>query len=202
MFDNVFRSIKEQLFAPLALKVGRGVHPSLISIVAFGVGLLSAVLVWQQQYLWGLLLWLLNRLLDGLDGTFARANGQQSDLGAYLDIVFDFTIYALIPIGLVLGRPTPAGYACLACLLGSFYLNAASWMYLSAILKKRKQGAKTRGELTAVTMPIGLINGTETVIFYALFMLLPQYLGFLFAAMSILVVITVGQHLVWAIRHL
>ncbi|MEC8095437.1 MAG: CDP-alcohol phosphatidyltransferase family protein, partial [Pseudomonadota bacterium] len=40
----------------------------------------------------------LNRLADGLDGAVAR-NQTPSDLGAYLDIVSDFMLWSLLPIG-------------------------------------------------------------------------------------------------------
>ena len=90
----------------------------------------------------------------------------------------------------------------LALLLSSFYVNAASWMYLSAVLEKRSVGAAARGETTSVTMPSGLIEGTETILFYALFLLFPGSLPLLFGAMSLLVWLTVGQRLIWALRHL
>jgi hypothetical protein len=58
-------------------------------------------------------------------------------------------------------------------LLGSFFVNAASWMYLSAVLERRGAGAAARGERTTVTMPPGLIAGAETVVLYTLFLVFP-----------------------------
>jgi hypothetical protein len=51
-------------------------------------------------------------------------------------------------------------------------------------------------------MPAGLIGGTETIIFYSLFLLWPLYLVPLYLLMAGLVLVTVGQRLVWASRHL
>ena len=59
-------------------------------------------------------------------------------------------------------------------LVASFYVNAASWMYLAALLEQRNDGAAARGETTAVTMPPGLIGGAETVAFYAAFLALAR----------------------------
>ncbi len=112
----------------------------------------------------------------------------------------------LEPLARHLGRGVPPNavtvLAACAALLGSFFVNAASWMYLSAVLERRGAGARARGELTTVTMPPGLIAGAETVVLYTLFLLVPSRLAELFALMAALVYATVVQRLVWAWRHL
>lgn len=60
-------------------------------------------------------MFLLTRLLDGIDGAYARATNQCTEFGGYLDIVVDFTvrirkiillqIYGLIPLGVTMGTP-------------------------------------------------------------------------------------------------
>ncbi len=202
MLDRYLRTSKEQTLSPAALRLLRPVHPTTITVVALGVGIGAGVAAWQQAYLLALALWLLNRLLDGLDGTVARLQQKQSDLGGYLDVVLDTLAYVLLPLGLALAADTAAGYLSLALLLASFYLNSASWLYLAALLEKRKAGAQARGELTTITMPGGLIEGTETIIFFCLFLLFPSAMVVLFLVMAALVLFTVGQRLVWAVRHL
>ena len=179
MLDHYLRGAKDAFLNPLTRLFG-SVHPTIITLASLVVGLAGAYFLTQQQYAWGLIGWGLNRVLDGLDGTVARMVREQRGLGGYLDILVDFVIYALV----------------------SFYINSASWMYLSAILEKRARGAANQGELTSVTMPRGLIGGAETVIFYSLFILLPQHLVTLFGLMGGLVLLTVGQRLVWALNRL
>jgi hypothetical protein len=87
-------------------------------------------------------------------------------------------------------------------MLATFYVNAASWMYLSAILEKRAAGAQAQGEQTSVTMPSGIIGGTETIIFYTIFIVLNQWYVWLFGVMTILVLFTIIQRLIWAAKHL
>lgn len=205
MFDHLLRQLKDRWLAPLARLLGPGLSPTLVTILACLVGLGSAVAAARGRFGLGLALWAGNRLLDGLDGTLARVHAQQSDLGGYLDILLDFVVYAVVPIGLVIGAWTDeAGALPLAglALLASFFVNAASWMYLSALLERRQAGAASRGELTAVTMPAGLVAGTETVILYALFFLLPQRLTALFTLMTVLVCLTILQRVRWAVAHL
>jgi len=90
----------------------------------------------------------------------------------------------------------------LVFLLATFYLNAASYMYLAAILEKHAQGAAARGEKTSVTMPVGWVEGAETVAFYILFFIFPYQLALLFGLMGVAMLITVGQRIIWAVNHL
>ncbi|RMF04870.1 MAG: CDP-alcohol phosphatidyltransferase family protein [Chloroflexi bacterium] len=201
MLDHYLRGTKDYLLNMLARPLYK-IPPNLITVVSLVVGLAAGVMLAGQLYLAGFLLWALNRLLDGLDGAIARETGQQTDFGGYLDILADFVVYAVIPIALVVGQPSISGFLVLAFLLAAFYVNSASWMYLSAILEKRKHGSRATGELTTVTMPEGLIGGAETVLFFSLFIVWPQQLVPLFVLMAVLVLVTAGQRLVWAARHL
>jgi phosphatidylglycerophosphate synthase len=198
----MLRTPKEYLLRPIAHRPFRSVHPTAITLLALGVGLGAAAVAWQQMYMLALLLWLLNRLLDGLDGTVARMTQKQSDLGAYLDILSDTIVYAAIPLALALSVATPAAYLSVALLLGSFHLNTASWIYLAALLEKRKHGATSQREMTSVTMPSGLIEGGETIIFFCLFLLFPQAIVPLFLLMALLTLTTAAQHWRWAATHL
>ena len=205
MFDHLLRALKDRLLAPVARALGPGVSPTVVTLLACVVGLGAAAAAAGGRFGLGLALWAGNRTLDGLDGTLARVHDRQTDFGGYLDILLDFLVYAAVPIGLARGAWEDAQpwlpFAALA-LLASFFVNAASWMYLSALLEGRRAGAEARGELTSVTMPPGLVAGTETVILYSCFFLFPARLAELYALMAALVGVTIGQRLVWARRHL
>ena len=202
MIDKALRVLKESALAPLVRGPLRRVHPTVVTVAAAVLGIAAAVAAWQGAYLLALGPWVANRVLDGLDGTLARITGQQSDLGAYLDIVLDHVVYVAVPLGLALGDGTSAAYLALTLLLASFYINGASWMYLTALLEKRSVGAQARGELTTVTMPAGLVEGAETVVLFTLFLLFPGALVPLFGLMATLVVITAAQRVAWAVRAL
>jgi phosphatidylglycerophosphate synthase len=202
MVDKVLREPKELVLRPLVRGPVRRIHPIAMTAVAAVAGIGAALAAAQGAYGAALLLWALNRVLDGLDGTLARVSGRQSDLGAYLDIVADHLVYAAIVLGLAFAAGTADALGAVAVLLASFYINGATWMYLAALLEKRRAGAAARGELTSITMPGGLIEGAETILFYTLFLLLPGALVPLFWLMAALVFITAGQRLLWARRAL
>ena len=176
MLDDALRPIKERLLAPFALATGRTVSPMAVTLVAFATGLASAWFAARGDLGVGLALWGANRVLDGFDGTLARVQGTQSDFGGYVDLLLDFVVYAVIPVGLALSADRHDTFVAGLWLLASFFVNAASWMYLAALLESRMAGAKARGELTSITMPSGLIAGTETVVLFTAF--------FVFAAAS------------------
>ncbi len=202
MFDHWLRMLKDRLFEPIAPALGRWVHPNLISLLALLVGLAAALLAAQGRQGPAFAAWVVNRTLDGLDGSVARAAGSQSDFGGYLDILLDFVVYAAVPVGVVLGHPSPMAWPAGLFLLASFFVNAASWMYLAAILERRNLGAAATGERTTVTMPPGIVAGAETVVFYSLFLLVPAWAPALFWLMGSLVWLNVVLRLAWAWRRI
>lgn len=201
MFDHLLRGLKDRLLAPLA-RLLRGVSPNLLSVIALVFGLAAAVAAARGEWSLGLALWLANRVTDGLDGTVARLAETQTDFGGYLDILLDFVVYAAVPVGFAFQSADRSVPLWAAALEGAFFVNACSWMYLSAVLEKRASGAAATGELTTVTMPPALVAGFETVVFFSLFFLFPDRLPLLFALMASLVGINIVQRLVWARRVL
>ena len=201
MFDHYLRPMKDRWLTPVARALGPRVSPDAITAAAFAAGLGSAAAV-----LGGM-----KRVALGLGSSTACGRPRRdagarprppSRFGAYLDIVLDFVVYAAIPMAIAWRHGTLAmAFAALA-LVATFYVNAASWMYLAALLEQRNDGAAARGETTAVTMPPGLIGGAETVAFYAAFLLWPEHQRVLFATMAALVLVNVAARLLWARRHL
>lgn len=199
MFDTPLRKIKDRVGTPLARSLSR-VSPTTVSLIGLVIALFAAWSAYRQIYFAAFALWILNRVLDGLDGLLARLHNKQSDFGGYVDILTDFVAYAALPIGLVVGSPSSERYLALAFLLASFYINTASWMYLAALLEKRAlHGNDTQ---TSIVMPAGLIGGFETIIAFGVFTLFPTYLTKLYIIFTILVFITIAQRLIWAKRIL
>lgn len=130
---------------------------------------------------------LASRLADGLDGAVARAararaglsDGDDTggnepggeDLGGYLDILADFVFYASIPLGFVLADPAANGAAG-AFLLAAFYVNAASFLGYAALAEKRRLRSEVNGR-KSFFHATGLLEGTETIMFFVLLCLWP-----------------------------
>lgn len=200
MRDSVLRQQKDKLMMPMADQLMGSIHPNVVSVIALGVGLLSAAAIINQAYAAGLVLWLLNRVLDGLDGVVARAHDKQSDFGGYLDLLLDFIVYLAIPIALIVAQPTQINLWAGITLLAIYVLNLLSWTTLSTLIEKRSLQSENR--LTSVEMPTGIIEGAETIFFYCLFILFPTYLPHLFVVMSLLVLVSAIQRVWWAYHNL
>ena len=130
---------------------------------------------------------------------------QCTAFGGYLDIIVDFTIYGLIPLGVTGGDPSYSAWFLLVLLEVSFFVNAAGLFMLSSLIEKSAQAKKAygdKGEVTAVRMPPALIEGTESLVLFGLIILLPQYQVVLYAVFACGVTITILQRLLWASENL
>jgi len=202
MIDKYLRPVKEKLMLPTAKILSKYVTPNQITIFAFAFGLLSCVLIIFHNFYLALVFWLLNRIIDGLDGTVARISKRQTNWGGYLDIMLDFVIYAFIPISFTIVFNSGSFiYMSLSIMLAIFYINSASWMYLSALIEKQNVN-KPNQELTSVSMPTGLIEGTETIFSYTLFFIFSEYIPYLFLAVSVLTLIGIIQRMIWGYKNL
>lgn len=153
------------------LLAARGVTANGVTLVGFGLGLLSALVIALGAPGLALLPLLASRLLDGLDGAVARAT-QPSDFGGYLDIWCDFAFYGAVPFAFALLDPANAVPA--AFLLLSFYVNGASFLGYSIMAEKRGLSTQAQG-VKSLYYSAGLLEGTETIVFFVLLCLLPQF---------------------------
>ena len=111
----------------------------------------------------------LNRLADGLDGAVARAQ-TPSDLGAYLDIVSDFLLWGLLPIGFVILDSNNAIAA--AVLLSSFSMSMTVFLAFAIMAEKRGLETNTQGHKNFFYIA-GLAEGTETIAFFTIVIIWP-----------------------------
>lgn len=76
-----------------------GITPDGLTLVGFAIGVLALPFLALGWYLAALVVILLNRLLDGLDGALARRRGL-TDAGGFLDISLDFLFTRWYLLGL------------------------------------------------------------------------------------------------------
>jgi phosphatidylglycerophosphate synthase len=162
----------------------RGVSPDAVTLAGLGFGLAAGAAIWAGVFWLALVLVAASRLADGLDGAVARAS-ERTDLGGYLDIVADFAFYAAVPLGFVLHDPETNGVAG-AVLLAAFYVNGAG--FLGFALMAEKRGLETRAQgLKSLYYSAGLLEGTETILFFVAICLVPgafPALAWFFAALT------------------
>lgn len=129
-------------------KVGRrfataGISANMVTLTGFAVGMGALPAIAVQQYGLALVLIILNRISDGLDGAVAR-HSKVSDIGGYLDIVCDFIFYSGVVFGFALANPDNAVAA--AFLIFSFVGTGSSFLTYAIMAEKRKITTEFRGK--------------------------------------------------------
>lgn len=142
-----------------------------VTIAGFLLGLTVIPLLALHHYVAALVIILLNRLADGLDGAIARQRGI-TDFGGYLDIVLDFIFYSAVIFGFSLAQPDQAVFG--ALLIFSFIGTGSSFLALSIFAAKRNISTSLRGTKSIYYLG-GLTEGTETILVFGLMCLFPQW---------------------------
>ena len=172
---------------PLAAAGGRlaasGVTADALSLFGFALALAAMATIAMGATLWGLVLFLANRLADGLDGAVARARAA-TDRGGFLDITLDFIAYAGIVLAFAVLDPVrnalPAAF-----LLFTFMGTASSFLAFAVMAQKRGLSTEQRGRKSIYYLG-GLTEGSETILFFVAFCAWPEWfapLAWAFGAM-------------------
>ena len=198
MLDPTLRRVKDRALQPLAAAAARWMPAGAWTLLSLALCVGAGVLAATGSRWWAVAAWLLGRLFDGLDGPVARTRGTASDLGGYLDMMADTVGYAAVPLGVAAGQGEQSVWLWCAVLVATYSVNTVSWAYLSAIAEKRQQGAAATGEVTTIHMPTGLVEGTETIVLYAVMLAWPAQAAVWFAVMAAAVTLTILQRVVWA----
>lgn len=172
----------------------RGISANAITLVGAVVGVGAAVFIAQQQWLAGLALIIVNRILDGLDGAVARHN-KPSAWGGYLDSIADYIFYIAVPMGFAWSNPANVWPALL--LVSSFTLTAVSFLALAAILSGRDMGHRQK----SFTYTTGFMEGGETIAAFILMCVFSGHFPVLATVFAVLCLATVGQRL-WLAQSL
>jgi CDP-diacylglycerol---glycerol-3-phosphate 3-phosphatidyltransferase len=102
--SNDSRTRIKKAFEPVALGMGRlGLTPDALTLLGFAITVVGAVLISQQLWLAGGVVVLFGGVFDMFDGTLARATGKVSNLGAFMDSVFDRAGEVIVYLGVIAG---------------------------------------------------------------------------------------------------
>lgn len=165
--SNESRDRIKGVFEPIALAMGRaGLTPDALTIIGFLITLVGAALLTQQFWLAGGLVVFLGGVFDMFDGTLARATGQVSKLGAFMDSVFDRWGETLVYVGLIAGlgasgwanAPLFAAVAMAAAFMVSYARAKAEGLGFTAGRGMAAVGIMPR-EVRLVILTVGLVLG-------------------------------------------
>ena len=191
MLDRALTALIRRPLQTLARgAVALGLKADTLTLIGFALGMGAAGAIASGRPLWGLVLILVSRLLDGLDGAVARLS-TPTDRGAFLDITLDFLFYASIPLAFAWADPA-ANALPAATLLAAFMGTASSFLAFAAMAERRglKSVAHPRKGLYYLG---GLTEASETLICFCLMCVWPLHfaaLAYGFAALCGLTILT------------
>ena len=174
----------------------RGVPANAMTLAGFAVGLAAVPAIGLGHYGWGLAAILASRLFDGLDGAVARVAGV-TDVGGYLDIVCDFILYSAWVFGFAVARPEHAVTA--AFLMLSFMGTGSSFLAYAVFAAKRGIDTEIHGSKSLHYLG-GLTEGTETILAFIAFCLVPQLFVPLALVFAVACWITTASRMLAAVR--
>ncbi|MCW8995059.1 MAG: CDP-alcohol phosphatidyltransferase family protein [Psychromonas sp.] len=173
MLDRLTIKVIARPLTYLANKIAQwGYTANQITLLGFAIGLLVFPAVLFKQYHLALMLIIINRVFDGVDGAIARKHGI-TDAGGYLDITLDFLFYSLVPFAFVVAIPEQNAVAG-AFLIFSFIGTGSSFLAFAVMAGKRKIENLIYQHKSLYYIG-GLTEGTETIACFILLCLFPAY---------------------------
>lgn len=179
MLDARLRPVLAPVLGRAAAGLDRPwVTPDRLTIAGLLAGLGSAGAAALQAWALALVLWLVSRLLDGLDGPLARrraARGGPRDAGAggFLDISCDFAVYGTTVVGVAVGASAGFGASWWPFLLVllAYYVNGTALLAFSSVAER---AGRSRDDGRSLSFLGGLAEGFETVVVHAVWLLVPS----------------------------
>ena len=198
MFDAAIRPHIDRPLAQVAARlVAWKISANSVTAMGFLLGMGAAGLIASQQYMAGLALFLVSRVLDGLDGAVARQT-RLTDLGGYLDITLDFIVYASMVFAFALADPVTNALPA-AFLTTSFMAPAATFLAYAIFAAKRGITTEIRGKKSLYYLG-GLTEGFETIVTLSLMCIFPSWFPVIAIVYALMCWITGGTRIAVAVQ--
>jgi phosphatidylglycerophosphate synthase len=172
MIDPILNKL---LRPPLALAakplVRFGITADQVTIFGFVLGMLAVPAIITEHFNLALVLILLNRVSDGLDGAVARQT-HTTDAGGFLDISLDFIFYSAIPFAFIVSHPEQNALA--GSLLMLSFTATGSCFLAFAIMASKHNIDNPQYPNKSMHYMGGLAEGFETIVVLSLFCLFPE----------------------------
>ena len=199
MFDRQIQKYTQRPLQYIAKLFLKFISPNHMTLIGFSFGILMCLTIIIDQYLIAIIFLFLNRLSDGLDGTMARLQ-TPTPLGGYLDIVLDFLIYGgfVLSFGITEQNNTLLSMVLLFCYIGT----GCTFLAKAAILPSLANQNFNEEIPKSFHYAVGLVEGTETIIFMFLCLLFPSLFIYLASIFIFLCLITIVFRIIVFYREL
>ena len=199
MFDRQIQKYTQRPLKYIAKLFLKFISPNHMTLIGFSFGILMCLTIIIDQYLIAIIFLFFNRLSDGLDGVMARLQ-TPTPLGGYLDIVLDFLIYGgfVLSFGITEQNNTFLSMILLFCYIGT----GSTFLAKAAILPSLTNQNLNEEIPKSFHYAVGLVEGTETIIFMFLCLLFPSLFIYLASIFILLCLITIVFRIIVFYREL
>lgn len=192
MLDARITPVLKPLLRPMVKRLHYyGISADYVTLAGFIIGIAAVPAIVYGQFMLALLFVSLNRLCDGLDGELARYSQSSSSAGGYLDICLDFLFYATIPLAFGIANPVEWGVPALVLLCA--FIGTGSSFLAFAVSAEKYQITRPQFTHKSFYYMQGLTEGTETIVFFIVICIWPQWftvLAYIFAMACFITVFT------------
>lgn len=207
MLDTPLRRVLEAPLATVARILDRpGITPDGLTLTGLVLGVVSAALAALQWWPLALVLWLVSRVIDGLDGALARrrradGRGAAGEAGGFLDITADFVAYGAGVVGVAIGASAgfDAPWWPFLLVLFAYYVNGAAFLAFSSIAERT---GRTIDDGRSLSFLGRIAEGAETITVHALWLILPFWSAPIAVVWAVVVGVSAVQRMVVGYRAL
>jgi len=182
MLETKLRPYYQSLLVDnMAAFISHKISPKAITYLAglFGLLMIPAVLFGYVGL--AIIFLIISGYCDTLDGTMARISATTSDTGTVLDILMDRVVEACAIFSLWLISPSTRSLYCILILI-SFFICITSFLSVAIFTKNESE--------KGFHYSPGLIERTETFIFFIAMFLLPGLFSYISVLFTTLVILT------------
>ena len=169
-----------------------GINANYISLFGLSMSFLSFYLVLKDLNIIALLVFLLGRILDGVDGIIANKT-RITEFGGFIDIVFDLISYSLVPLAFILKDNSNAIFG--SILLTTFF-GTSSTFFGIAIFENNKF-IKRNPEKSFFHVG-GFMGGSITIFFLSLMFIFTEKFNLIALIFSVLCILGTIERIFYA----
>jgi phosphatidylglycerophosphate synthase len=184
----------------------RWISPDGLTVTGLILGLGAAVAAGIQWWGLALALWLVSRVIDGLDGALARrrrvdGRAGESEAGGFLDITADFVVYGATVVGVAVGVTNgfDAPWWPFLLVLLTYYLNGTAFLAFSSIAERT---GRTIDDGRSLSFLGRIAEGAETIVVHSLWLILPFWAAPIAVGWAALVAVSATQRIIAGYRAL
>ncbi len=178
MIEAKVRNKIQPLFDCIGKIIGLFCTPNMITFFAFLAGLTCCLLICCHYFVFAICFLLLSGLFDILDGTVARLTNNNQKIGAYIDLISDRMVEALVVIGLAIAWPQYS-FAYILFLIALLF-HFSTFLAAGALF--------TNTGIKGIHFEYSFIERAEAFMVFCLLLLFPKCINYVLIPFSLLIV--------------